>query len=255
MKHEELVTLGRKYANGDGVMIDTERALELWSLVRQELEGEDLRLYQEICACHTLMEPQPQLSVQYALSTSPLSDRSALTSINMAAATQRSEAEVRNTFENILQNADSATLTRLYEALRRVEEGAQKEPKARKPENIRFGNNLGFIMRQFGWNRTVFLGKMNARLQQISTYHKRQSSSSLSQIINGINGMDGTAQMVLVAIINHANKEHQSRWGHPILHRSMTVADLHLFPVDLAALFVNPKLDDERIKQIFAPHS
>ena len=100
---------------------------------------------------------------------------------------------------------------------------------------------MGFIMYQFSWNRVIFRAKMNERLAAVN---RSQSGSALSQILNGINGMDPAAQLELVKMINETNLKKR------LLRREMTVADLRLSLHELVALFYDPKLDDERIRKL-----
>lgn len=262
MKHEELILRGRALANGDGVMIDLERAYMLWAPIKDELTDEDLALFSELEACFGDGLALASNAFSTALSRGATPIDPAVTMY--AALPPKSPAEVRDLFEKLMQTADEATLARLYRSLARMlDDQGLGSQKLRKTEHIRFGNNLGFLMHQYYWNRSAFLEKINARLAPMGL---SMSSAALSQIINGVHGMNPAAQLLLVEMIQEADalnkqrnaqiekdnryrREGQKLPYRPALTREMTSADLHLPLSELIGLYRDPRID-ERIRSL-----
>lgn len=273
MLHDEIIQRGRALANGDGVMIDTERAYMLWSTVADELAGDDLSLFLELRLCfgQNFVDGGNGRISEFSMCAEKY--RGSLSSFESvteyAAATPRTKDEVREAFEALLRDADTKTLSKLYTAIARVSADmqAKKEPLQRKPEHINLGNNLGFFMHQYHWNRSVFLEKIN---KLINPLNASMSSAALSQIINGIHGMNPATQLMLVEMVNaadganktfNASAEKENRYRRdqnrlvykPSLKRALSTEDLHASLSNLVALYDHPRTD-EKIKRLLGLH-
>lgn len=262
MKHEELILRGRAFANGDGVMIDPERAYMLWAPIANELTGDDLSLFSELEECfggNATWSDTPYATAYsrdgYAGEMRGASPTSLFANIQK----EVSPDEVREVFDRLMQNADGATLAKVYRQLARLlDEQGLNTKRLKRPEHIRFGNNLGFFMHQYYWNRATFLEKINARLSPVGL---SMSSAALSQILNGVHGMNPASQLLLVEMVHEADAANKMRNAQaekdnryrrdgkklllkPELTRELTSADLHLSLSELLDLYRHPRTDE-----------
>ena len=274
MLHDEIILRGRALANGDGVMIDTERAYMLWSTVADELTGDDLSLFLELRDCfgQNFVAGGNERISEFSMCAEKY--RGSLSSFESvteyAAATPRTKDEVREAFEALLRDADTKTLSKLYTAIARVSADmqAKKEPLQRKPEHINLGNNISFLIHQCYWNRSIFLQKIN---KLINPLNASMTSAALSRIVNGVNGMNGATQIMLVDMVNAADAAHKeynilatqhNRKANernkmeikPSLKRKLTTEDLHTSFSELVALYDHPRMDDEKIRRLLGLH-
>ena len=262
MKHNELILRGRAFANGDGVMIDPERAYMLWAPIADELTGDDLSLFSELEECfgNSAIWGNTPHATAFSRGDSmgePCGNAAASLFANVQK--EVSPDEVREMFDRLMQNADGAMLAKIHRQLARLlDEQGLNTKKLRRPEHIRFGNNLGFLMHQYYWNRATFLEKINARLSSMGL---SMSSAALSQILNGVHGMNPASQLLLLEMIHEAdayNKMRNEQAGKdnryrrdgqkiaikPELTRELTSADLHLPLSELMHLYRHPRTDE-----------
>ena len=260
MDYQRQIELGRKYANGDDVMIDLEKAYALWFPVENYLTGEDREIFLSLrkfyaqstvfvdsCADPGVASAKEMLI--RAASQSSVGMPAGMVSLMAAPKKKkpRTKEEARKLFDKLLAEANEEAVTAIYDVLDRYAKKKDKPAKVRKPENIMFGNNLGFIMHQFRWNRSVFLDKLNEKLKPLGDH---KSSQTLTQTLNGEHGMTGSGQLKIVEMINEADLSYRTRFSKRILHREFRVEDLKLPLTKLVELFVSPRLDDERIRAL-----
>ncbi len=240
MNKNDWIKLGRKYAEGDGVMMDQKRAFVYWSFAADALAGEELRLFRDLGGIYA-HEVAGLFGLCSAESISSVSLKRA------SARTPRSEEEVRELFDDVMSQLTSEEYASFFNNMNRFIKNKlqSRDPSSKKkPENIRFGNNLAFIMHQCSWNRQVLMDNLN----KVAVSSKSKiDASSVCQIIAGSQGMQDSWKMILVEQVNEYNV---TRKKGTLLTRTMTVSDLELPLLELAELFCKIRMDDPKVKAL-----
>ena len=227
MTDKERIEYGRKFAIGDGVCVDYERAYTIWKDVRFQLKGEDRELFAVIedLICEAVAQPRYENPIGFS--------RAPTVSFAQSMTEKPTEAQIRALFERLMA---SGNYEAVYEALARLNT-PKKAERAKKPMNKNFGNNMKFLLYQFGWSTSYFRDQLNELLRLAGLREK--SVQAIYQIIGGVNGMNESGQMKTVELFNEADKKRR------LMCRPLTVLDLQLPISEMQALFAHPKWDEK----------
>jgi hypothetical protein len=241
MNITDTIAQARRFAEGDGVMINPRRAFDLLCPVKGSLQGEDLTLFQEL---EELFPDDAPLS-SYGL----LKSRADLSEVNLGVvslaakkpASLRTKEDVRALLDRTLEVASPAQVQQLYKAIEDI--ACKRGGRTAKPENIRFGNNLGFLLHQWDCNSGKFCLRMNTALK------KHNLSISRQAVYYYVTGQTGIRPEVLDVLIDVVNSFDAST-HHALKQLPITKEHLYLEFPDFIALFKNPKTDDEKVRKL-----
>lgn len=227
MTDREKISLGRKYAIGDNRSIDYVKAYELWKDVRFKLNKDDSELFDviESIVYDMYADENPHMSLR---------------AVNFSQAEEKkvTEADVRELFERLMKDIP---IEKIYKALAKLDE-PKVAVRVRKPENIRLGNNIAFLIYQFRWNSAYFCEQLNKFSEDRGV--KGRTRQAMSQIIGGVNGMSDSGKMLLADFLNEMDVKH-------IMVRKITVSDLSLPLSEISLVFKEPRFD-ERLKSLMS---
>lgn len=261
MKTSELIRQARRVFEGDGVLMNPELAYRMLASVADELQGDDRVLFEELRDAYAEEPEETPINDPFVVYVAPMSADSDVqvpvatcdiplnisadlltdsdqipTVANMAAtrAVTHSAQEVRDRFEQFVMKATPLQLGKLYDEMLRIEENRAR--RAESPENKRFGNNLGFLLRQCDYTASRLCQRMNFFLAKRGS--KPISRPVITYYIAGKNGVAPENMEVLLMVFN----------GLPNIGKVMRITPLtreHLYlqPEDFFALFHNPTFD------------
>ena len=239
MNKNDWIKLGRKYAEGDGVMIDQKRAFAYWTFAADVLAGEDLAMYRELGGMYA-DEVAGLFGIGSVESFSSVSLKRA------SGRTPRSADELKELFDDVMSQLTPEEYASFFNNMNRFikDKIKSRDPgNKRTPEKIRFGNNLAFVIHQCGWNRQALMDRLNRN----SISGKKMDAQIMSQVFNGVQGMADSWKMILVDQINDYNV---TRKKGGLLNRAMTVSDLDLPLLELSKVFCNVRTEDPKVKKL-----
>lgn len=242
MNIQDRVELGRKCAYGIGQMVDLEKAYAMWNGLESLLSAEEkevLDWIKQIIDETEIQQYSPVVSsvASYAM---PINSIRSYT-MDIAHHTDRhTEAEVIDKFNALLAEAKkSGTLDSLYSALERY--GKDKtSKKEKKPENIRLGNNIGYLASYFWTSTDGFFRALN-EARKARGLKENKSIQGLYQVIGGVNGMKGEDKMIIIDMANRIAPTKRTKG----LTRALEIQDLQLPFSEFIILFSPPALDDK----------
>lgn len=217
----EKIRLGRKYALGDGVIVDIEKAYELWKDVHHLLKKEDLETY-------TIIE---QVLNETYSETSEFGEF-----INYAEVTplEIEELDVRALFEKIMLKSKAASdFSKVYKALMRLENPPARSDEKKKKDEA-FGKNISIILDQFELTVPRFTIQINR--YSADNGLETRTPHSLYRVIGGKNGMSEGNMIQFVNFFNSVNIKRP----RPCMKRDLTISDLFLPEDELLKLFYSP---------------
>ena len=253
MTIQERIDLGREYARGINRMVDIEVAYQLWYGLDSVLSDEDKELYTIIleilddrheaycqpAACRGVTLPCANSFFGGNFGGNP-SDYTMQIAVK-----NRTEDEVIALFEDIVkQAAKSKKLGVLYSSLelfRKNQLGEVKAKKERKPENVAFGNNLGFLILHYWSSVDLFLETLN-EYRVNEGLDPKKSRQGIYQVIAGENGMDNSSKLILVKMVNDKNRTVSDKKR---MNRPLAATDLNGSLTELTSLFKSPRIDDK----------
>lgn len=253
MTIQERIDLGREYAHGINRMVDIEVAYQLWYGLDSLLSDEDKEIYNIILEIlderhEAFCQPAACRGVTMTCANSFFDGNFGGSPSNYTmqiAAKNRTEDEVVALFEDIVkQAAKNKKLGVLYSSLELFSKnqlGGAKPKKERKPENIIFGNNLGFLILHYWSSVDLFLETLNEyRINE--GLDPKKSRQGIYQVIAGENGMDNSSKLILVKMVNDKNRTASARKR---MVRPLAATDLNGSLTELTKLFVSPRIDDK----------
>lgn len=240
MTPNKILTQARRYADGNGVLIDLERARDLYTQIADSLTGEDLILYRELCVLYprtavlselvhgsTPFSPMYRISDPYCTGTVPVAQMSA-SSVSLTPTPQ----QIRTLVDELLARADEPTLGRIYSALIKISDPHS----VRKEENIVFGNNLRVLLFQCGKRSSDLCFQMSLRGMKLTP-------AAVSRKISGQDGTSGDTLAQMLKVFNEVWIPPLNCFRNP--HKTaITPEDMYLPPDRFFYLFRSPKVDD-----------
>lgn len=239
MNKNDWIKLGRKYAEGDGVMIDQKRAFAYWSFAADSLTGDELKLYGELGGIYA-----DELAGLFGIGSVE-----AVSSVSLKRAsgrTPRSADELKELFDDVMSQLTPEEYASFFNNMNRFikDKVKSRDPHSKRtPEKIRFGNNLAFISHQCSWNRQTLMDKLNKG----AVSSRKIDAQIISQIFNGVQGMADSWKMILVEQVNNYN---ENRKKGELLKRPVAVSDLDLPILELADIFRNIRMEDPKVRKL-----
>ena len=231
MTTKERIELGRKYIHGDGCLTDIERGFELWKGIEGELCREDRAIFD----CIRNAKGVPEEGERSDKDDEAFSDHTVKISEEKESSIH-SATDCRELFEKIFASASgNSQYNKIFNALKKIETSLDKAPKApaeKKEENIRLGNNIGYIAASIGYTIPWFFKRINDIREQ-KGLKRKASPQGLYMVIGGYNGMDSATKMIIVEIVNAKNLLED----RTILTKDMRVQDLDLPHSEFSKLF------------------
>lgn len=240
MTPNKTLTRARRYADGDGVLIDLERARDLYAEIADSLTGDDLTLYRELCVLYpssdVVIGPAGEIAPISAVC--PMNELYSPTAVAVAPMLVSTPSitptpqQLRSLLDELLAHADEATLGRIYSALIKISDPHS----VRKEENIVFGNNLRVLLFQCGKRSSDLCFQMSLRGMKLTP----------AAVSRKISGQDGTSKDTLGQILKVFNEvwiPHLNCFRDPC-KVGITSEDMYLPPDQFFRLFKSPKVDD-----------
>lgn len=245
MTENQRIELGRKCAYGIDQLVDIEGAYRMWNGIEYMLDEEDRDAFYAIREI-VLENSGISCPRSYAFACKgDLYQSGSYSDYTIQIANKScSEEELRALCEELIASAVNNKKTgSLYSKLNAIKreidsEKATRTERPRKIENVRFGNNLRYIIYYYWTSLDNFQRKMNIKLKNMGLDTK-ESKQGFYQIISGKNGMDQSGKIVTVDMVNEMRK---LKGG---LTRDLTIQDFELSLTAFVALFSPAKIDEK----------
>lgn len=229
MDNYYLIEKGREYAYGILRSADPEKAYEIWSSVSDMLTGEDRELY-------GILSDIFESAQNYSARPTAINKNDVI--IKIAYTNPKTENEVRELFECVLIKAKNhGDLDKLYGALKKHMRTYQSNNSdKKKPENVRFGNNLGFLLYNLNMSPQKFLIHKNLYRRNRGLPEKK-SVQGIYSILAGLNSMDDSDKIILIEMANEPRRN--------IFKEPLKITDMFLSMSEFISLFRHPVTDEK----------